>query len=328
MAPTTPATNAPHLRPLIVRLRNWIGDVTLGIPMLHRLQQQGHALQLIGKPWAADLLEGYGWPVHPQPATLAERVRLMRRLRQSASATDPTFDRRLNALCLPYSMSSALEFRLAGLRALGHAHESRSPLLARAVRRTRGLHALAEYWELGSALLETPAPLPERIGLRLSDRHRQTAREVRAANGIGADSIFIFPFAGGTFEKLDKSWPGFEDFVARRLPAFQRPLVLCPGPGEAELARSRFPGVQVMPQIELGTYAALLAEAPLLIANDTGPGHLAAAVGTPVVSVLGPTDPSLWRAWGPTVTVVQGQPGWPGEDAVYAAVKQALVHAV
>ena len=313
-----------HPRRLVVRLRNWIGDVTLGVPMLRRLQAEGFTLTLIGKPWAADLLEGCDWPVHVQPGTLTERVRLLRRLRAESRAADASFERRLNALCLPFSLSSALEFRLSGLQALGHAHEGRSPLLARALARSPGVHALAEYWELGSALLESPAPLPQRIDLPLAERHRRAARVLRAAQGIAPESLFIFPFAGGTFEKRDKSWPGFAEFVARRLPVFERPVVLCPGPGEAEAARSRFPGVHVLPQVELGTYAALLAEAPLLIANDTGPGHLAAAVGTPLVSVLGPTDPRLWRAWGPAVTVVRGRDGWPDENAVFEAVSLAL----
>ena len=50
-------------RPLIVRLRNWVGDVTLGVPTLQRLADAGYDLRLVGKGWAADLLAGHGWPV-------------------------------------------------------------------------------------------------------------------------------------------------------------------------------------------------------------------------------------------------------------------------
>ena len=48
-------------RPLIVRLRNWVGDVTLGVPTLQRLADHGYALQLVGKGWARDLLAGQGF---------------------------------------------------------------------------------------------------------------------------------------------------------------------------------------------------------------------------------------------------------------------------
>ena len=76
--------------------------------------------------------------------------------------------------------------------------------------------------------------------------------------------------------------------------------------------------------VALGTYAALLQRAALMISNDTGPGHIAAAVGTPTLSVLGPTDPVQWRAWGPTVHVVRGPASWPEADEVEAAVTRML----
>ena len=67
-------------RPLIVRLRNWVGDVILAVPMLQRLADAGFDLQLLGKGWASDLLAGHGWPVHTLPGTMRDRVQLLRRL--------------------------------------------------------------------------------------------------------------------------------------------------------------------------------------------------------------------------------------------------------
>ncbi|MDE2455841.1 MAG: hypothetical protein KGL43_19810, partial [Burkholderiales bacterium] len=144
-------------RPLIVRLRNWVGDVTLGLPTLTRLAGAGYDLRLVGKRWARDLLAGHGWPVEVLPGKKLDRLRLLRRMRAQARAADPGFDRRLNTLCFPYSFSSALECRLAGLRALGHAYEGRSLLLARSVPRPQDTHELEVYWQLGSALLGADA---------------------------------------------------------------------------------------------------------------------------------------------------------------------------
>ena len=70
--------------------------------------------------------------------------------------------------------------------------------------------------------------------------------------------------------------------------------------------------------------SALLQRAAVMVSNDTGPGHLAAAVGTPLVSVLGPSDPAQWRAWGLQVHLVQGDGGWPGRDAVHEAVRGVI----
>ena len=320
-----PSASVPAPRPLIVRLRNWVGDTTLSVPTLQRLQDAGgYALQLVGKGWARDLLAGYGWPVHVQPKALRERVALLRRLRAEAQAADGGFSKRINALCLPYSFSSALDMRLAGLRAIGHAHEGRSPLLGRAVARPQGVHELQVYWDLGSQLLGQALPAPPRIDFRVSAAHRQQAAELLHAHAIGSGCVVICPFAGGTWSKQDKTWPDFAGFAAHVLPRFGRPVVICPGPGEETIARQHFAGATLLPNVALGTYAALLQQAALMISNDTGPGHLAAAVGTPLVSVLGPTDPLQWRAWGDNVRLLQGAPGWPDSATVEGAVAEVL----
>jgi heptosyltransferase-2 len=310
-------------RLLVVRLRNWVGDVTLGLPMLQRLADAGYALQLVGKGWAVDLLAGQGWPVQVLPKALAERVRLLRRLGRGVPP-----DGGIHALCLPDSFSSALEFRLAGLPALGHAWEGRSLLLKRALPRPRGVHELEVYWRLGSALLGQDAPVPAEVNLRLADRHLKEAQALRRAHGIEPGCIFICPFAGGTWNQQDKTWPDFAAFSANELQAFGRQVVICPGPGEEDIARQQFSSALMLPGVGLGAYAALLREAAVMVSNDTGPGHMAAAMGTPLVSVMGPSDPSLWRPWGSRVQLLGGDGAWPGVDAVSAAVARALQAAV
>ena len=309
-------------RPVIVRLRNWVGDVTLAVPMLQRLADAGHDLQLIGKGWARDLLAGYGWPVHALPAGLTQRVTLLRSLRSLRPAGGR--GRGIDALCLPDSFSSALEFRLAGYRALGHAWEGRSLLLGRAVPRPQGVHELDVYWRLGSALLGVEAPLPAAIGLRLAERHLQEADALRRRHGIEPGCILICPFAGGTWNQQDKTWPGFASFAAHGLHAFGRQIVICPGPGEEAIAQQQFGSALMLPGVGLGAYAALLRDAAVMVSNDTGPGHMAAAVGAPLVSVMGPSDPSLWRPWGPCCQLLGGDGQWPTAEAVAAAVARAI----
>ncbi len=321
---TALSNTSPPPRPLIVRLRNWVGDVTLGLPTLQRLADGGYALQLLGKGWARDLLAGHGWPVHTLAGTARARIAQLRELRRKAREADPGFDRRLNAVCFPYSFSSALEFRLAGLRALGHAYEGRSLLLSRAVPRPEHVHELQVYWHLGSSLLGADAPLPATLGLRTSAEHRAQAAALRAAHGIEPGYVVVCPFAGGTWSGQDKTWPAFPDFVAQVLPALGRRVLIVPGPGEEAVARGRFPSATLLPGVGLGAYAALLADAALMVSNDTGPGHMAAAVGTPLLSVLGPSDPLLWRAWGPGVQLLQGPGTWPSLDDVGAAAKRTL----
>jgi heptosyltransferase II len=309
---------------LIVRLRNWVGDVSLGLPLLQRLADQGFDLQMVGKAWARDLLAGHGWPVHDLPKTLGERVALLRRLRQEATAADQGFAKRINSLCLPYSFSSALDFRLAGLRALGHAYEGRSLLLGQAAPRLQGVHELKVYWDLGNQLLGQTAEPPASIGLRVSAPHQAQALQLLRSHGIAPGYVVICPFAGGTWSGQDKTWPQFADFVEHGLPRLGRRVLICPGPGEESIAQQQFGSALLLPKVNLGVYAALLQNAGLMISNDTGPGHIAAAVGTPLISVLGPSDPALWRAWGPSVQLLQGAPGWPDVAAVQAAAARVL----
>jgi ADP-heptose:LPS heptosyltransferase len=316
-------------RPLIIRLRNWVGDVVLGIPLLQRLQDAGYGLRLVGRRWAGDLLAGHGWAVEPLAPTARARVAQWRRLRDGARAEDPGFDRRLNAIALPYSFSSALEMRLAGLRALGFRHEGRGWLLHRAVARSATQHEMAIYWELGTALLQAPAPVPDRIALRLAPAHEAQAEALRQRLGLRPGYVLVCPFAGGTFEKLDKCWPDFPRLVAEALPPLGRDVLICPGPGDEEAMAARdYGSCHIARGVGLGAYAALLRDAALVISNDTGPGHMAAAVGAPLLSVLGPTDPARWGAVGPTVQVLRGAGAtWPQLDAVAAAVRQRLAAA-
>ncbi len=314
----------PPSRPLIVRLRNWVGDVTLGVPTLERLAAAGFELQLVGKRWAADLLGAYGWPVHPLAEGFGARIDQLKALRAQALAADPGFGRRLNALCFPFSFGSALEFRLAGLRALGQAHEARGWLLGRSLPRPRGLHELQVYWQYADALLGDSTPAPASIGLRVTPRHAQEAAALREGHGLAPGYVVVCPFAGGTYDGADKCWPGFADFVRRELPAFGRRVLCCPGPAEVAQARAQFGTTTIVEGVGLGAYAALLKDAALMISNDTGPGHIAAAVGTPTLSVLGPTDPAQWGTWGPNVHHLRHWPRWP-EAAEVAAVAARML---
>jgi heptosyltransferase-2 len=318
----------PAARPLIVRLRNWVGDVTLALPMLQRVAAAGYAPVLVGRGWARDLLAGTGWPVHGLPMATGERVALLKRLRDQATAADPGFrGAPVQALCLPDSFSSALEFRLAGLRALGHAWEGRRLLLGRAVQRPRALHELDVYWRLGQALLSTDEPAPAGAQLQPTADQQREAAALLAAHGRPEPVIVICPFSGGSWNGESKNWPGFAAFAARELPSLGLPVVLCPGPGEEErIAREHYPGARLLPGVNLGVYAALLARAAALGSHDTGPAHMAAAVGAPLVSVMGPSDPALWRPRGPAarVAVLGGQGRWPTATEVLAAVREAV----
>ena len=98
--------------------------------------------------------------------------------------------------------------------------------------------------------------------------------------------------------------------------------LLC-GPVERErqLAVGNLPALHPP---DLRALAGLLAKAALFIGNDSGPGHIAAAVGTPTLTLFGPTDPRLWAPRGKRSQVLQAPAAdiaaIPTETAIDAAI--------
>jgi lipopolysaccharide heptosyltransferase I len=111
-----------------------------------------------------------------------------------------------------------------------------------------------------------------------------------------ANRIVLLPGAG----KPEKLWP-VERFaeLAKRIGSDS--LVVW-GPGEEALARAI--GAEVAPPTNFRELAFVLKRARLVIGADTGPLHLAAALGTPLVGLYGPTDPARNGPYGQLDRVV------------------------
>lgn len=98
-----------------------------------------------------------------------------------------------------------------------------------------------------------------------------------------------------------RRWPaGRWVEVARALAVLGRPVVITGGPGEAELAGTIAHRAGLGPEHVLAGRTSVLdlartvAGACALVSCDSGPAHLATAVGTPSVVLFGPTPPSRW----------------------------------
>jgi hypothetical protein len=112
-----------------------------------------------------------------------------------------------------------------------------------------------------------------------------------------ADFAVIHPFSGSSA----KNWP-LQRFrtIARGLER-RMPVRWCTGPDDPPLAGA----VRID---DLYRLACWLSQARLYIGNDSGITHLAAAAGTPVLALFGPTDPAVWAPRGRHVRVATWEP--------------------
>jgi lipopolysaccharide heptosyltransferase I len=101
----------------------------------------------------------------------------------------------------------------------------------------------------------------------------------------------------------NKRWPPsqFGEVAAFLREVRELSSVVLWGPGEEELAQSVVDAsggaARLAPPTAIADLVALSREAALVVSGDTGPLHIAAAVGTPVVAVFGPTDPKRNGPW-------------------------------
>ena len=93
--------------------------------------------------------------------------------------------------------------------------------------------------------------------------------------------------------------------IVAALSAAGWPVAVTGGPAEGDLARhaAGSTGIDLAGRTDLRQLAAIVASAACVVVGNTGPAHLAAAVGTPVVSLFAPVVPAeRWRPYGvPTV---------------------------
>jgi heptosyltransferase-2 len=122
------------------------------------------------------------------------------------------------------------------------------------------------------------------------------ARQILARAGLDRPEALVLLAPGAAFGPTKRWPPERYGQLARRLEERGLACGIVIGPGEGDLGgqvadAAGGPLPVLGEDLDPGELAALLARARVVVANDSGPMHLAAAVGTPVVAFFGPTDP-------------------------------------
>ncbi len=128
---------------------------------------------------------------------------------------------------------------------------------------------------------------------------------------VSGQWILIHP--GGRFQYKRWAPEKWAALVDRWHEESRMPVVLAGGEKERPdieiiMSRVKKQPYSLVGQTTVLEFAALCRRAALLIANDSGPSHIAAAVGTRVVALFGFSDPAIWRPWGEGHVVVSNRP--------------------
>ncbi|MGH9670573.1 MAG: glycosyltransferase family 9 protein [Terriglobales bacterium] len=209
------------------------------------------------------------------------------------------------AIDLQGSIKSGLIAALSGAReAVGFARTREAPAAMLYNRRVaaRARHVIEQNLELVAAVAGNIAPAPAELP---QDRGADAWCELELRKRGRYEYALLSPGVGWGA----KRWPA-ERYgeVARQLAAEGLASFINTGPGEEKLAgavEAASGGAAASVPCTLGLLIALARRAKLFIGGDSGPMHLAAALGIPVAAIFGPTDPERNGPYGTRSVVLR-----------------------
>ncbi len=299
---------------LLLRATNWLGDAVMTTPALAtlRLAVPGTRIVLLARPIVADLFRG-----HPDVDEVLVYERPGRhdgalgRLRLAGELRRRRFDA---ALLFQNAFDAALLAFLAGIpERAGYATDGRWMLLTHPVRVNPdilGFHEV-EYYLLLVEALGIPRPAAPSLRLFVEEGEREAMAARLAAFGIERGKPILAINPGATYGSAKRWFPDRFAAVADALSeewgaaavvvgsAAERPLA-----GDIVAAMRHAP-VNLAGRTTIREMMALLSLSSFLVTNDSGPMHIAAAFGVPLVAVFGPTDWRRTSPWAANAKVVR-----------------------
>ncbi len=308
---------------ILCRLPNHVGDCCMTLPALRLLEASGFTPMLAGKRWAEDLMSGMGWRFDPIEGHVTEDLTRIRYLSQHVGP-DP------RGLLFPNSFSSALLFSVGRLKSTGLATDGRRFLLEHAIPEPGPMHEVERFFYLAHEAIKawggTPAwdKVPEELGLKVLARHEAAARNLSNEHNLPAKFALLAPVARGMHHGQVKAWAHFNELCKPLRDLGVEPIVF-PSQHEVDEARAACPDARILTPTTLGNYAALARQAAIVIANDSGVSHLAAAVGAKQITLIGVTDIDRTRPWNPKAVVLgDAKKGWPSVEEVVSTMQGML----
>ena len=295
-------TQPQKVETVCIRAPNWVGDVVMATPTFRAVRRAlpEARVAVVVRDAVAPILHRSPWfderIIYQRGAdrTSVEFLACVRALRE--------WDCDLG-LVLPNSFSSALMFRLAGVRRrVGYRRDCRSPLLTDALPRP------SEDGEFKPTyMVDYYLRLCEHAGLPAAGRGMELpftpedtarARDILEKCGIDPEGRLFLVHPGAGYGP-SKRWPAghFARLIEMLHDGFGAQAALIGGPAEEGTVddirqRSSTATVSLVSSgIDLHLLKPVVAASALLVTTDSGPRHYGVALGIPTVCVMGPTHP-------------------------------------
>ena len=284
---------------ILLWMPNWIGDVILTLPSVQSLRRAYPKARItaVVKPPSDELLLGHPAinTVHPLPS--GPDSGFWKDVKFARSLKKYKFDL---GIVLPNSFGAAFLLSLTGAKnRLGYNTDARDILLTHPIVTTNRLkksqYRVEYYFKIFSPLkMDVPDTVFSPVIKQEGDL---SVREALLNIGLDEDEEFIVLHPGTS--KVERSWH-VERFgiLCQKIIKFDGKKLVLIGTKSEEAIIKRIkdycpPGkVKVSTPINLRVLAGILKKSRIFIGNDSGMMHLAAMVGTPIVSIFGPGNPS------------------------------------
>lgn len=334
LVPLDPAVmdNRGVHRILVIRQHDQLGDLLLSTPVLRALKSRFPASQItmIARAYTAVVLENH--PFIDEVLTFHEDIRrwtpqkfihFKKRLRSGFDLTVVlnTVSHSLSSDILAYLSRSALVLGSEHMPFGGCKRNFFYNLLAPYAAEQR--HQTERNLDIVRIIGADTNDVREIAGVA-EDEKAKAATLIRSlVKDTGKTVIGMHPGAG----KPENRWPAAKFAAAGDLlcDQFNAGVILFRGPREQllvdEVAGRMKNPCAVAPVMSLRDLAAAFSQLTLFLCNDTGVMHLAAAVGTPLVAIFGPTDPAFWKPPGSAFVAVRGRENTVMHVTVKAVVK-------
>lgn len=312
--------DSKNINRIVVRGTNWVGDAVMTVPALRELRRlvpDAH-ITLATRSWAKELFADADFL---DDLLIYDRRGPWSVFKQTAEWRRRNFDL---VVLFPNAFEAALIAALARVPLrIGYTTDGRRALLTNPLPLPEwrsSKHEIFYYLNIVAELerllhgTQTIGDQDPDASLRISEKRRIEASALLRAQGV-RDGRSLVALCPGSINSRAKRWPAerYAALADSLIDELSAEVLLIGSPEEMDVSldvrrRMRNNPIMMTGKTDLAQAAAVLSLVDLLVTNDTGPAHIASALGRPTLVIFGPTNPLTTRPFSPAAEIVHHPP--------------------